>query len=53
MILLMKTFFRNSGIDFLGGFRENLGVASANFAKLSGFMKSIEETCEFDCQTCL
>lgn len=42
MILHMKTFFRNSGIDFLGGFGENLGIASAYFAKLSGFIKSIE-----------
>jgi len=39
MILLVKSFFRNSGIDFLGGFGENLGV-SAYFAKL--YMKSIE-----------
>jgi len=42
MIFLIETFSENSSIDFLGGFGENLGVASAYFAELSKFMKAIE-----------
>jgi len=34
----METFFRNSGVDFLGGFGENLEVASAYFAAFSEFL---------------
>jgi len=42
-------FLKNSGIDFIGGFGENLVVASAYFAELSEFMKAIEIAFAMNC----